>query len=190
MRRTRAIEAMLPYTVLRDDREKAGYGWEWVAANTWDGRPLCAGTRIKRLPTGDYTLAGLESILCIERKGAVTEFVGNMVDPAFENELVRMAQFRHPWVILEFGMTHLMTWPDSSRLPPYKRMKLPLAREGAALSRFVELRLKYPHVHFEFAEFYGKEVAESLFKRVIETYASQNAPPEPPKSAPCRKASK
>lgn len=173
MRKTNAIASRLPYTVLRDDREKRGHGWDFGPANDRDGTPLCRGTEICHLPTGDYTLRGFERVLCIERKATITEFVGSITNPAFGRELDRMAAFAEAFVILEFGLTQVMQWPESSRLSPSLRRKLPLQADGAVLGRLVELQLSHPTVHFLPVDFYGVETALCIFKRVIERHACE-----------------
>src|SRR5215210_7578524 len=75
----------LCYTVLRDTREQQG----WI----FEQGKLCNGTISKALKTGDYTLVGFESILCVERKKNVAEFAKNIIEKRFENELTRMEAF-------------------------------------------------------------------------------------------------
>jgi hypothetical protein len=168
MKITAAMKPYLPFTVIRDDREKEGYGWTFSPHTTKDKIKVCAGTRIARLGTGDYTLKGFESLLTIERKGSMAEFAGNMGSVAFEDELKRMANIKHSYVLLEFGMHDMANWPDSSKMRPADRMKLPFAHKDAALARFNELQFRYPYVHFQFVDFWGMEYAMSIFKRVIE----------------------
>ena len=47
------------YTVVRDTREKPGYGWSWEEHTHSKRRPPnCDGTVTKTLKTGDYSLIG------------------------------------------------------------------------------------------------------------------------------------
>lgn len=176
MKLTKTLKTKLPFTVLRDDREKKGHGWEFPPT-TLDDHPFCGGTEIAHLETGDYTIAGLESRLAIERKGAIAEFVGSLVDPNFEAELARMRLIPVSVVILEFGMYDIVHWPESSKLSPKIRSKLPLRHKDAALSRLTELIVKYPYVNFLFTDFWGQEVAMGLFKRVLEMNPPAPLPP-------------
>lgn len=148
------------YEVIRDTREKKGHGWVFSKSTT------CEGTTVRKLDTGDYTLVGYESILCVERKGSVKEFAMNLMEKRFENELMRMISFPIPVVILEFDLEDIMRWPEGSGIPKYKwpRMKV---KAPFLLQRFWELQIKYPNVQFIFAGLYGKEATSSLFKRVI-----------------------
>lgn len=156
-----------PYTVIRDDREKEGKGWNWVEHRA------CLGTTKKRLKTGDYTLLGHEGVLSIERKGSVVEFVSNLHQKRFIAELVRMEKFPVRAVILEFEFSDLTDWPASGNLPPGKLPKH-LSYPGCALAAFWKVQMRFPTIPFIFAGTRGKEAASSLFKRVIEKYGSNS----------------
>ena len=60
-----------PYLVIKDTREKQG--WDFPQSHS------CVGTSIEKLDTGDYTIDGHRDTLCVERKGSVSEFAGNLV---------------------------------------------------------------------------------------------------------------
>lgn len=160
-----AALSCLPYTVIRDDREKAGHGWEFRSSK------YCQGTIRKRLKTADYTLVGFEKYIAIERKESVTEFVGSITNPNFREELNRMADIMRPIVMLEFGIGALLEWPSSSNLSAFHQARMPLTNPGAAISAFIELQCDYPYVNFMFVEKRGEEVARCIFKKVIERYA-------------------
>lgn len=55
-------EELPPYTFVRDTREKDGAGWKLNATAN------CNGTVTKKLDTGDYSIEGMEHLICIERK--------------------------------------------------------------------------------------------------------------------------
>lgn len=139
-----APKKIVEYTVIRDKREKPGHGW------MFEEHRNCLGTSVQHLKTGDYTLIGYEDLLCIERKGSVKEFVSNLYQKRFTNELERMKDFKYPVVILEFELEDLTRWPASAgmqtwRLPSY--MKIP----GSALARFWKLWMAHQHVQFIFS---------------------------------------
>lgn len=166
MRKSKAITSCLPIIVKRDDREKEGHGW------IFNKTQFCAGTEIHHLKTGDYTLEGFEKYLTIERKESVTEFVGNLSNKCFKNELIRMADIEKSFVLLEFEFADLINWPDSSGIHDRKILaQLPLLHPQSALTKFLELKLEYPYVDFQFVGNHGKILAGSIFKRVIERYA-------------------
>jgi hypothetical protein len=152
------------YTVIRDTREKVGQGWLFPASKS------CTGTQVRKLDTGDYTLLGYESTLCVERKGTVKEFASNLHQARFKAELERMKEYPIAVVILEFPFSHLATWPEYSGIPP-RRLPPFMARRGSMLACFWRVQMQHPHVQFIFADKHGHQAASSLFKRVIEAHA-------------------
>ncbi len=96
-------------TVIKDTREKDGWNFE---------NSSYVGLLINQsLPTGDYTVKGLEDILCIERKGAVSEMALNSSEKRFTNELKRMTEFKYRYLICEFSIQNILDWPYKSGIP-------------------------------------------------------------------------
>lgn len=153
------------YTVVRDSREQPGNGWVWVPST------LCSGTVVKALKTGDYTLEGLEKLFVIERKKNVAEFAGNILQKRFENELIRLEDFAHPFLILEFDLNDMMRWPVGSGIP-YRQQKKMKITNTFILKRFMDITLQYK-VKVILAGQHGKAVATSLFKRMFEKYKKE-----------------
>ena len=102
------------HIILKDTREKKG----------WDFEPYekCEAMKIEGLKTGDYTLEGLETTLCIERKATTGELALNLGKKrkTFEAEVERMVQFRWAYIICEFSIDDLMTFPVGSGIPRSK----------------------------------------------------------------------
>jgi hypothetical protein len=71
--------------------------------------PAWARSR-RNLYTGDYSLEGYydNKLFVIERKGSVAELVGNITQKEkwddFKQELERLEEFRHPFVVCEFPL--------------------------------------------------------------------------------------
>ena len=57
-----AITRKAKFTIIRDTREQAGKGWQFRASKN------CAGVVRQKLNVGDYSIKGMEDIICIERK--------------------------------------------------------------------------------------------------------------------------
>jgi ERCC4-type nuclease len=148
------------YTIIRDSREHEGEGW------LFEETACCMGTCIRSLKTGDYTIKGYEDQFVIERKKSISEFAGNVFQNRFEQELKRMEKFKFPFIILEFNMDDLIKWP-----PFYLRNKV-RSNGQVILKRLLEFQLQYK-TKIIFAGTHGKEIATSLFKRIIEHYAKQ-----------------
>jgi|SRR6186713_2540039 len=113
-----------PFTVCVDNREQAP--WHFTGIEGDSGEiiivPLLTG---QPLATGDYTIAGLEHRLIIERKSP-GDFRGSITADRdrFEREMERMREVvRAPGggyaaVVIEASMTDLLTVPESSRVNP------------------------------------------------------------------------
>lgn len=72
---------------------------------------------IAKLDTGDYTIQGYENILCIERKGSLAEIYKNFTEKRFWAELVRMAPFKHKFLVIECTFNDIAAIPYSLGLP-------------------------------------------------------------------------
>ena len=147
-----------PYLVYRDTREKNG--WDFAHSG------YCAGTEEHTMKTGDYTLHGYETHLCIERKGNVTELATNITQARFERELERMQEFPWRYILLEFNMSDVVNFPKGAKIPAYKRKFLKV-RGPFLLKRILEMQRKY-NVPFIFCGENAKEVCSSIFKRFME----------------------
>ena len=146
------------YTVIRDTREQEGW--------SFDASQSCVGTVSEKLDTGDYSLSGYEDILAVERKGGIGEFAKNVVQDRFEKELQRMEDIKHTYIILEFNMDDLIKYPASLKLNYYQKKKIRL-RGSFILKRVIEFSILYK-TQILFCGDYGKQVADSIFKRIIE----------------------
>lgn len=151
-----------PYEVIRDTREKDGRGW------FFDESERCAGTTIRKLDTGDYSLVGYENTLCVERKGSVTEIARNVSSEwtRFTKEMKRMKKFKYKFLVLEFDLYDVIRFPMGTNIPPARRKSMQM--NGAfILKRLHEITVNYG-VSVVFVGKYGKHWASSLFKRVVE----------------------
>lgn len=153
------------FLVVRDQQEKANY-WDFQESDS------CAGTVVRHLKTGDYTIEGMEDKIVIERKANVDEFATNLTQSRFERELGRMSLYPQPSllvVLLAFEFSDLVDWPGSSDAPP--KVKAAIKTTGRFLiMKLCELMVKYPRVNFIFGGADSKYLASSLLKRVWEKH--------------------
>jgi hypothetical protein len=95
------------YTVIKDTREQDG----------WFFSPYdrCTGMEVATMKTGDYTIKGYEDLVCIERKGSVTEIATNLgkKKKAFQAEMERMKDFDFRFILLEFSASDVLDYPLS-----------------------------------------------------------------------------
>lgn len=159
------------YTVIRDTREKEGYGW------TFSSTTSCLGTKRGTLKTGDYTIEGYEDILAIDRKGGIEEVAINVLEARFEKEMERMDSFKYAFILLEFDMQAVIDFPNNTRIP-YARRKTLKYNGYFILRKLMEIQLKHK-VKIIFCGDHGKSVAASIFKLVTENEQKQSIRPEP-----------
>lgn len=149
------------YHVKKDSREQeAGTGW------TFSPTKNCSGTTTEKLDTGDYTIVGYEDLFVIERKGALTEWAHNVNEARFDKEMQRLEKFRWPFIILEFTLQDLLNWPNGCNIPKNKIKSIKMTNY-ALLKKTNEYMIAYK-TKIIFAGKHGKEIAASLFKRVME----------------------
>jgi hypothetical protein len=148
------------YRVIRDTREKEGYGWTFLSHTMKRRPPICDGMIEQKLEVGDYSLIGYEDILAIERKEDFSElWVNYSTRDRFERELDKMSGFKYPYVLVESQLT-----PDHFNLsPPQYETKAP----GKALIRWIiSLSVKYG-VHIMPVGQCGRKTAQIIFEEVV-----------------------
>lgn len=148
------------YVVVKDTREQDG--WYFPEDE------YCAGMIHKGLHTADYTLFGLENLLCIERKGSTGEFAHNLTEKRFFNELERMDNFAHSFLILEFDFNDILLFPARSGIPKPKWNRLKMSSKFI-LRKLTEIDLNYK-TKIIFAPHNAIERASLIFKYTGEKY--------------------
>lgn len=144
------------FTVVKDTREQLGWSFDP------DPETGCLGTVVQGLATGDYSLAGYESVFTIERKAHTGEFSQNIVQERFENELRRLSAMPHPYVFLEFSAFDVDAFPATSTIPKSKWKYLRITSEFI-WKRFVEMSGDY-RVPLLLVGKCGPRLATTLFR--------------------------
>jgi ERCC4-type nuclease len=120
----------------------------------------------KKLDTGDYSIEGLEDILCIERKRSVAEIANNLTDNRFDRELERMMKYKYRFILCEFNYYNIDIYPRGSEIPKAKwdsiRIKAPFIR-----SKLVDIMIRYgvQIIFCENAE-YASEIATTIMRKI------------------------
>ena len=142
--------------IISDTREQKG----------WNFQPNDIIESVEKigLPTGDYSIKGLETDFVIERKGSTGEFAQNITTERFENEMKRLESFRWPFLICEFDLDDLLDFPVNSGIPSKLWNKVKL-RGKFLVSAFLRYQVIYK-TKFILAGSNGMQIAESLFKMV------------------------
>lgn len=159
------------FLVLRDTAEHEGKGWYFSESED------CLGTIPKNLYTGDYSLEGFydNKTFVIERKGNVTEFIGNITNKEkwddFKQELERLEEFVHPFIICEFPYSLIERFPMGSGMPR-RAMDQVRVRPAFLVKRLWEIQMAFK-TKILFADAGGQAAAFSLFKRMVEKYGDR-----------------
>jgi ERCC4-type nuclease len=128
----------------------------------------------RKLDTGDYSIEGLEDILCIERKGSLAEFYRNVTQKRFEDELVRMQAYKYRYLVLEFSLSEVMAIPYSLGLSAKQREMCKLSPKYV-MGRIAEIQVDY-NVNVVFAETRDivTDVVTNIMRRVYELQKQSN----------------
>jgi ERCC4-type nuclease len=93
-----------------------------VVADSREQRPwtFASPTIIRGLPVGDYSIAGLETAIAIERK-SLTDFVGSITfgRARFWRELEKLAAYTHRAVIVEASTADVLAGAYRSKAAPW-----------------------------------------------------------------------
>ena len=151
-----------PFTIIVDTREQTP--WEFGFHTTSK----------RKLDTGDYSIEGLESLFTIERKKSVGEIANNITESRFKDVLNRMGKIPHSFMIMEFNIEDIYTFPVGSDIP--KKMWDKLKISGNYIMKYlVEIQLNY-NIHVLFCD--NAESAErtavSIMKRIYEKYGPKD----------------
>lgn len=142
------------FTVIIDTREQQPWSFgNYTTAN-------------KKLDTGDYSVEGLEHLLCIERKQSIGEFANNITESRFKDVVERMSKFKYSFLLLEFDLEHVLSYPVGSDVP--KRMWDKLRVSPAfILKHLLELQI-YHNIKVIFCGNYSNanHIATSIMRKI------------------------
>lgn len=112
-------------TVVIDSREQKPYQFSGTSI-------------IAALPTGDYSLQGMESMVAVERK-ELSDFIGCVTHDRerFTKELDRAATFRRFWIIIEGSLDQIERGEYRSKVNPNSVLGTIAAWENRYNVRFV-----------------------------------------------------
>jgi ERCC4-type nuclease len=144
------------FTIIVDTREQ----------NPWSLKHYT--TSKKKLDTGDYTIEGYETLLCIERKYSISEFVNNMTEKRFVDVLTRMSSYKYSFIIMEFSFEDIINFPVGSSIPKHVWKNLKIT--PSYIIRYIsDIQIKYNiKILFCGNAYNAEKMALSLIRRVIE----------------------
>jgi ERCC4-type nuclease len=134
--------AVCPFRIVVDSREQLPYGFSGLTGPAGEG--LVVPTLVKGLPSGDYSIEGLEDRVAVERK-SLDDLYGSVTwgRERFEREIERLAELPgFACVVIE------ATWPEivapAEHRPGWENRTDPRSVEGT----IVAWSLRYPRVHW------------------------------------------
>ena len=150
------------FTVIVDTREQLP--WEFGFHTT----------SRKKLDTCDYSIQGMESIFTIERKMSVSEIATNITENRFKDVLNRLSQIPHAFLIMEFDIEDIYTFPVGSDIP--KKMWDKLRIKGNYIIKILLEASINHNIHLLFCgdSSNAERTAISLIKRIYEKYGKTN----------------
>lgn len=150
-----------PFTIIIDTREQIP--WEFGYHNTAK----------QKLDTGDYSMVGFENILAIERKKSVSELATNLSESRFKDVLERLSKIKHPYMVFEFDMDEVYTFPVGSDIPKKLWDKLRISG-NYIIKRLIEIQIQYNiQIIFCGDANNAERFTVSLMKRIYEQYNKQ-----------------
>lgn len=147
-----------PFRVVIDDREKRPFAFAGLHADARQGGlPLRVETAVRHLPTGDYSIEGMEHQVACERKSLCDLYstLGQHRD-RFERELARLAALDFAAVVVE------AEWSEVLNRPPPRSSLNP----KAVIRSVMAWQVRYRGVQWWFVP--GRAVAEAVTLRLLQ----------------------
>lgn len=139
-----------PLHIIVDTREQCPYSFEYAS-----GEPFAVERR--KLPAGDYSLAGYESRIAIERKSHVDAYGSLGKSRArFKREILKLATYDYAAIIIECSLRSFLEQPPRCMLRPQ-----------AAISSLISWDIRFG-VRVVFAG--SRDLAEAYTFRILQKY--------------------
>jgi ERCC4-type nuclease len=142
-----------------------------IIVDTREQQPWIFENHIKaceKLDTGDYSVRGLENLLCIERKKSVSEIANNITEKRFKDVVARMTRYKYSFLLLEFDFDNVLSYPIGSNVPKRMWEKLKIT-PNFLIKHLVELQVFFNiKVLFCGSPSNAEKMALSIMKKVYE----------------------
>ena len=144
------------FKIIVDTREQQPWHFDYYA------------TAIHKLDTGDYSVDGIQDLLCIERKKSVSEIATNITESRFQDVLARMKSYKYSFMILEFDLDDVYKYPIGSNIPKHMWNKLKITPKFI-LKNLIEFQLVYNiHIIYYGNAYNASKMGLSIMKKVYE----------------------
>ena len=130
-----------PFTVLVDSREQAPYAFESIPATGI--HQYVVPTRVVGIPSGDYSIDGMQHLIAIERK-SLEDLYGTLGAgrERFEREVERLNEMQFAAIVIEADVREL--WRPSEFRSQWVSQLNPRSVEGTVIA----WSIRWPHVHW------------------------------------------
>ncbi len=150
-----------PFTIVIDNREKSPFHFRRIEADASQGGGIVAvPVETRYLPTGDYSIIGMEDIVCVERKSKEDLF-GSLGRnrKRFEAEIKRMQDgMEFGAVVVESDFAGIVQRPpENTRMAP-----------KSVIRSIISWGQRYPKVHWYLAG--SRFMAEVMCYRILERF--------------------
>ena len=147
-----------PFTVVIDTREQLAFAFASPLSDSRRGS-MVVQTTVRTLPSGDYSLAGYETRLAVERKG-LSDLFGTLATgrARFTGELERLSTYDFSAVVVEAD------WSEICERPP-ARSRL---RPTTIFHSVIAWQQRFPKTHWWMCP--GRAVAEAVTIRILDRF--------------------
>lgn len=123
---------------------------------------------IRKLDTGDYSIAGYEDMFCIERKKSVSEIANNITEKRFTDVINRLKFIKYSYLLLEFNLEDILIYPRGSNIPKKIWGKIRIS-SGYILKIITELQVIHNiPVIFCGSAHNAEKIAIAIMRRIYE----------------------
>jgi ERCC4-type nuclease len=116
------------------------------------------------LKTGDYSIKGFETAFTIERKASTSEIANNLFEDRFQDELQRLITIPYKFLLCEFTLRDVLSFPINSGIPKWRWKGLKL-NGNFIHKKLVELQIDYG-IHVVYAGDHAAESAAVIIKKI------------------------
>jgi hypothetical protein len=156
-----------PYTVVVDNREQQPFVFTGLRGDAIQGqRNLLVRTVTRCLPAGDYSLAGFERQIAVERKSLFDLFhTLGQSRARFSRELLKLSSYEFSAVVVEADWGIILGRP-----PPRSRLN-----PKTIFRSVIAWQQLWPRIHWWMLP--GRNVAEVTCLRILERFWKRRADP-------------
>jgi ERCC4-type nuclease len=120
----------------------------------------------RKLDTGDYSIEGLENMVCIERKKSASEFANNIVESRFADVISRLENIKYAFLLMEFDLEDLLIYPIGSSVPKKMWDKIKIT-PAFLIKNILELQINHNIiVYFCGDSSNAQKMAEYILKKI------------------------